>query len=203
MTNKEAKFSVRLLQDVVEIIMSEIGEKNLSAVLEKSRLPIEWVDGEHLKNLSPQAAAESYAGLQQAVRAYYGRGARGILQRIGRKFWENLLQNASFKEKTQSKILRGMPETMRQKTALELLTRLLDTEADEMSVHTLDLNLILSDNISPTTYNQRADEPICHITHGLIRETIYWATSRDPLIEETYCQAKDDKSCEFKITFGE
>lgn len=198
-----AKFSSQLLQEFVGIVVSEVGEKNLPIVLNKSGLPVEWAKVDYLKKLSDQAAAESYAGLQQAIRAYYGRGARGILQRIGSKLWGNLLKNASFKEKAQAKILRGMPEMMRRKSSLELLTRLLDTEDGEMSVHTLDLNLILSDNISPTTYNQRGDEPICHITHGLMREAIYWATSKDPLIEETSCQAMGDTNCEFKLTFGE
>ena len=203
MTNRDAKFSSQLLEDVVGIISAEIGEKNLPIVLSKSRLPVEWAESEYLKKMGDQAAAETYAGLQKAIRAYYGRGARGILQRIGGKFWENLLENASFKEKAQAKLLRGLPETRRRKTVLELLTRLLDTEADEMSVHTLDLNLILADNISPTTYNQREDEPICHITHGMIREAIYWATSRDALIVETSCQAMGATNCEFKIVFGE
>ena len=203
MTNTQAKFSAKLLQEVVGIISAEVGEKNLPVVLTKSELPIIWAEREYLGRMSQENAGASYAGLQQAIRAYYGRGARGILQRIGSKFWENLLENASFKERAQAKILRGMPEMVRRKSVLELMTRLLDTEDGEMSVHTLDLNLILSDNISPTTYNQHDDEPICHITHGLMREAIYWATSKDPLIEETYCQAMGDKNCEFKITFGE
>lgn len=203
MTNKQAKFSAKLLQEVVDIISAEVGEKNLPVVLKKSELPVVWAEREYLEKMSQEDAAEVYAGLQQAIRAYYGRGARGILQRIGSKFWENLLENASFKEKAQAKILRGMPEMMRRKASLELLARLLNTEDGEMSVHTLDFNLILSDNISPTTYNQRDDEPICHITHGLMREAIYWATSKDPLIEETYCQAMGDTNCEFKLTFGE
>ena len=203
MTNNHTKFSSQLLEEFVEILADEVGEKNLPIILNKSRLPIEWAEGEHIGQMGAQAAAESYAGLQEAIRAYYGRGARGILQRIGSKFWENLLENASFREKAQAKLLRGLPETRRRKAALELLVRLLDATSDEMSVHTLDLNLLLVDNISPTTYNQRDDEPICHLTHGLIREAIYWAISADAQIEETSCRATGAKNCEFKIVFGD
>ncbi len=197
------KFSPQLLAEFVEIVVAEIGEKNLPIVLNKSGLPVEWAKADYLKKLSDQASAESYAGLQQAIRAYYGRGARGILQRIGSKFWGVLLDNASFKEKTQAKLLRGLPETRRRKAVLDLLVRLLDVETAEMNIHTLDLNLLLVDNISPTTYNQQEDEPICYVTHGLIREAIYWAVSYDALIEETACKATGAKSCEFKILFGE
>jgi len=198
-----AKFSSQLLQEFVEIVVAEVGEKNLPVVLNKSGLPVEWAKVDYLEKLSDQAAAESYAGLQQAIRAYYGRGARGILQRIGSKFWEVLLENASFREKTQAKLLRGLPETRRRKAGLDLLIRLLDVEEAEMNVHTLDLNLLLVDNISPTTYNQQDDEPICHVTHGLIREAIYWAVAYDAQIEESACKATGAKNCEFKILFGE
>lgn len=203
MTNTHATFSAKLLQDFLVIVEGEIGKKNLPVVLNKSRLPVEWANRDNLKNLGAQAAAEVYAGLQQAIRAYYGRGARGILQRIGRKFWEYLLENASFKEKTQAKLLRGLPKTRRRKATLEMLIRLLDMKVDEMNVHSLDLNLLLLDKISPTTYNQLDDEPICHVTHGLIREAVYWATSTDALIEEVSCQAMGENHCEFKIIFGE
>ena len=203
MANTRATFSSKLLQNFMLIGANEIGEKNLPIVLNKSRLPVEWADSKHLENLGNQAAAETYAGLQQAIRAYYGRGARGILQRIGGKFWDDLLSNASFKEKAQAKLLRGLPETRRRKAVLDLLIRLLNASSDEMSVHTLDLNLLLVDNTSPTTYNQQDDEAICHLTHGLIREAIYWATSSDALIEEISCQVTGAKHCEFKITFGE
>ena len=203
MANNHATFSSELLQEFAKIVADEIGEKNLPVVLKKSDLPTEWAKADNLKNLDNQKAAESYAGLQYAIRAYYGRGARGILQRIGSKFWENLLENASFREKTQAKLLRGLPETRRRKAALDMLIRLLDVKADEMNVHTLDLNLLLVDNISPTTYNQHDDEPICYVTHGLIREAVYWAISTDALIEEISCQATGAKNCEFKIVFGE
>ena len=203
MTNTRATFSAKLLQDFLAIVRDEVGEKNLPVVLNKSNLSTDWANSESVKSLGAQAAAEAYAGLQQAIRAYYGRGARGILQRIGGKFWENILENASFKEKAQAKLLRGLPETRRRKAALDMLVRLLDVKPEEIKVHTLDLNLLLIDNISPTTYNQRDDEPICHVTHGLIREAIFWATSTDAQIEEISCQAIGDKSCEFKIIFGE
>ncbi len=203
MTSNSRTFSSKLLQDFARVIADEIGEKNLPVVLEKSGLPSEWADANYLSTLGGQASVEAYAGLQQAIRAYYGRGARGILQRIGGKFWKSLLQNAPLKEKAQSKIMRGLPETMRRKTVLDMLIRLLGAKPDEMSVHTLDLNLLLVDKISPTTYNQQDDEPTCHVTHGLIREAIYWATSRDAVIEETECQATGAATCEFEIVFGE
>ena len=203
MTNHQAVFSSQLLQVFLGIIQEEVGEQNLPVVLEKTGLPRSWANAESLPNLGAQAAAESYAGLQKAIRSYYGRSARGILQRIGSHFFKKLLENASFKVKAQSKLLRGLPQTRRRKAALDMLISLLDVEPDGMSAHTLDLNLILVDNISPSTYHQRGDEPICHVTQGLIREAIYWATRENVQIEETSCRAMSEKNCEFKIVVGE
>ena len=203
MPSSQAKFSAKLLKRFVAILVTEINEKNLPVVLSKTGLPSEWADIDHLSTLGDQAAAEAYAGIQKAIRVYYGRGARGTLQRIGSKFWHDLLDNAPFKEKAQAKLMRGLPETIRRKAALDMLVRLLGAKGDEMTVHTLDLNLLLVDNTSPSTYNQTDDETICHVTHGLIREAIYWATAEDPLIEETECKANGGSECEFRITFGE
>lgn len=203
MLNQQARFSAKMLQRFVKIVAAEIGEKNLPVVLSKSDLPAEWAQSETLATLDEQTAAETYAGIQQAIRAYYGRGARGILQRIGSKFWEDLLDNAPLKEKAQSKLMRGLPETIRRKTVLDLLVRLLGVKSEEMTVHTQDLNLLLVDKISPSTYNQHDNEPVCHVMHGLIREAIFWATSQDALIEESECKANGGTTCEFKITFGE
>ena len=203
MSKSDAVVSSSLLQNFFSIILDEIGEKNLPVVLSKSRLPIEWADSEYLKKINEKEAIESYAGLQKAVRAYYGRGARGILQRIGSKLWGKLLEAASFKEKAQAKFLKSLPTTRRRKSVLDLLVSLLDVDEGAISVHTLDLNLLLIDNSSLTTNNQYEDEAICYVTYGLIREAIYWATSKDPFIEEISCRAMGDESCEFKITFGE
>lgn len=199
----QTEFSNKLLRQFVGILKTEIGEKNLPVVLQKSGFPRDWAVDANLASFNGQATAEAYAGIQQAIRTYYGRGARGILQRIGSKLWESMLDTAPFKEKAQAKLMRGLPETPRKKAVLDMLVRLLGAKSGEMSVHTLDLNLMLVDKTSPSTYNQTDNEVICHVTHGLIREAIYWATAQDPLIEETECKANGGSNCEFRITFGD
>lgn len=200
---EQTEFSTKLLRQFIKILKTEIGEKNLPVVLQKSGLPRDWAIDEHIASLKGQATVAAYAGIQQAIRTYYGRGARGILQRIGSKLWENMLETAPFKEKAQAKLMRGLPETPRKKAALDMLVRLLGAKNGEMSVHTLDLNLMLVDKSSPSTYNQKDNEAICHVTHGLIREAIYWASAQDPLIEEIECKANGGSNCEFRITFGD
>ena len=53
--------SGQFLHHFVETINSELGQENLSIVLEKASLPSDWSDPTHWKNLKGAAAAEAYA----------------------------------------------------------------------------------------------------------------------------------------------
>ncbi len=194
--------SGRFLHHFVETIASELGQENFSIVLEKASLPSDWSDPARWKNLDGTTAAEAYAGLQKGMRTYYGRGARGILIRVGGNLWKRLLDDAPVALKAQSKILFGLPVNARRKSALELLAKLLSDQRGDVTVHTLDLDLLLADKASPSTLGQSESEHICYVTLGLLRECLYWATGQEHDIEETSCRANGGEACEFKITIG-
>ena len=190
--------SSRFLNQFVQIIASEMGEENLNTVLMKAGLPSDWANPAHLVPLEGVVTAEAYAGLQKAMRTYYGRGARGMLMRVGSNLWYRLLDDAPLALKAQSKLLRGLPVNARRKAALELLASFLGTQKGDVVVHTLDLLLV--DHTSPGTLGQNEPERICYVTLGLIRECLYWATGQEHDIEETACRANGEETCEFKIT---
>ena len=194
--------SSRVLHQFVQELDSELGHENLSTVLAKAGSPSDWSDPARGETLSGTTAAEAYAGLQKAIRTYYGRGARGILIRVGGNLWNRLLNNATPILKAQSKILFGLPVNARRKPALELLTRLLSDQRGDVTVHTLDLDLLLADKASPGTLGQSEPERICYVTLGLLRECLFWATGQEHDIEETSCRANNEEACEFKITIG-
>jgi predicted hydrocarbon binding protein len=194
--------SSRVLHQFVQELDSELGHENLSTVLAKAGSPSDWSDTARRGALSGTTAAEAYAGLQKAIRTYYGRGARGILIRVGGNLWKRLLNDATPILKAQSKILFGLPVTARRKPALELLTRLLSDQRGDVTVHTLDLDLLLADKASPGTLGQSEPERICYVTLGLLRECLFWASGQEHDIEETSCRANNEEACEFKITIG-
>ena len=198
----ERTLSSAYLHQFVETIASELGQENLSTVLEKAGLPPDWSDPTSWGNLQSTIAAEAYAGLQKAMRMYYGRGARGILIRVGSNLWKRLLDDAPLTLKAQSNLLRGLPVSARRKPALELLAKLLSTQKGDVTVHTLDPNLLLVDRTSPGTLGQSEPECVCYATLGMLRECLFWATRQEHDIEETACRAKGEESCEFKITIG-
>lgn len=198
----ETTFPVRVMRRFVETLSSEIGHETFSAVLSKSGLPEEWADSVHFMALDEARTAHAYARLQSALRTYYGRGARGILLRIGTKLWDQLLDDSSLGLKAQAALIRGLPKSARRKPALELLVRILGTSAGNITVHTLDLDLLFVDQKSPTTLEQSDDAPICFVTYGLIRECLFWADGQVYDIEERACRALGARQCEFKIIIG-
>ena len=197
----ERTLSSRFLRHFVETIANELGQENFSIVLEKAGLPPDWSDPARWNTLDDVAAAETYAGLQKGMRTYYGRGARGILIRVGGNLWKRLLDDA-VALKAQSKFLFGLPVNARRKSALELLAKLLSNRRGDVTVHTLDLDLLLADKASPGTLGQNESECICYVSLGLLRECLYWATGQEHDIEETSCRANSGEACEFKIAIG-
>jgi len=202
MTASEVFFPPRLLRQFIETLSAEVGPQNLSAVLEKDDLPAGWSNSLQVDKLDGAQAAEIYAGLQSAMRTYYGRGARGTLLRIGSKLWDRVLTDAALGAKAQSALVRGLPPAMRRKPALDLAARLLSSRPGDVTIHTLDLDLLFVDHVSPTTLGQKDSGPICYVTQGLIREALYWAVNREFDIEETSCRAAGRHTCEFKIIGG-
>ena len=200
-------FSPRLLRAFVETVSAELGADNLSAVLDKAGLSLLLSDPSTGSGQRPAAvarfdapaAAEAYAGLQQSLRTYYGRGARGILLRVGAQFWKRLLNESSLTVKPQIPLARTLSTAARPKPALDLLARLLSANPGDLTVHTLDLDLLLVDHASPTTTGQRDADPICWVTLGLARQSLFWATGREYDVSETSCRATGAQACEFHV----
>jgi predicted hydrocarbon binding protein len=198
----QVQFPLPVLRKFVETLSTELGHDTATAVIKKTGLPKEWMHDDNFANLNNEQSALAYARLQSAVRAYYGRGARGILLRIGTKLWGHLLDDASFGIKAQAAVIRGLPKSLRRKQALDLLGKILSTNKNDITTHTLDLDLLFVDSVSPSTLNQTDDTPVCFVTLGLIRECLFWAVGEEHDIEERTCKAMGARQCEFKITIG-
>ena len=195
-------FSAHIMRRFVEGLSLEIGHETFSAALLNAGLPKEWAHPAHFAALDNERTAQAYARLQSALRTYYGRGARGILLRIGAILWNHLLDDATIGIKAQAALIRGLPKSSRRKLTLELLARILSAAPGNITVHLLDLDLLLVDQTSPTTMDQSNPTPICFVTFGLIRECLYWADGQMYDIEERACRAMGARQCEFKITIG-
>ena len=144
-------------------------------------------------------SAQAYAQLQSAMRSHFGRGARGVLLRVGARLWNHLLEDAALGGRAQAAVIKRLPLAARRKQTLELLSKFIAGAPGDVTVHSLDLDLLLVDHASPVADGQHEASPICFITQGLIRESLYWATSASYDVEETACKAQGHHACEFKI----
>jgi predicted hydrocarbon binding protein len=196
------RFPQTILPKFAEMLSAEIGAETLPVVLSKGGIPAEWLTPEYFSESDGAAAADAYARLQSALRAYYGRGARGILLRIGANLWHILLEDAALPLKAKAAIVHALPKSLRRKPALELLGRIIGSQKGDVSLHTLDLDLLLVDRASPAARNQSGNAPICFVTLGMIRECLFWAEGVEYDIEERTCRAMGAPQCEFKISFG-
>jgi predicted hydrocarbon binding protein len=198
----ETKLSNRILRRFVETVALELGTDQFMAMLALSKLPAEWSKSGTFAKTDPRESAKTYAELQAAMRTYYGRGARGVLLRVGQRLWNHLLEDAALGGKAQAAVVRRLPLSARPKSALDLLARFISTQPDDITVHTLDLDLLFVDHASPAADGRSEAGPICFVTQGMIRESLFWATGKGYDVEETSCKAKGHHDCEFKILAG-
>jgi predicted hydrocarbon binding protein len=194
--------SLRFFRLFWDTLVTELGPETLRLVLEKANPPVEFDDPDTISRYTPVSAAEKYARIQQAIRSYYGRGARGELTRIGRLIWGRQLETASYVAKAQAQLVRNLPPSLRIKPSLDLLASFLRERPDGVTVHSLDLDLLLVDHSSSVTIGQTEVHPICFVTLGLIQEALYWAFGREFDVEERCCRAAGAAQCEFKITLA-
>jgi predicted hydrocarbon binding protein len=191
---------IRFFRQFLNVLTGELGNEALVSILEKASLPADLVDPQAVSRYNTATAAESYACIQRAMRSYYGRGARGTLIRIGRLLWPRLLETASIAEKAQAQLVRTLPPSMRMKPALELLARFMREHPEGVTVHTLDLDLLLVDRAGAVTLEQQEVSPICYVNIGLLQEALFWASGREHDVEERACRAAGAAQCEFKVT---
>jgi predicted hydrocarbon binding protein len=171
-------------------------------MLALSNLPMEWAKPETFLKMDAANSSQAYASLQAAMRTYFGRGARGVLLRVGQRLWHHVLSDASLGGKAQAAVIKQLPLATRRKQALELLAKFIGRQPGDITLHTLDLDLLLVDHASPAADGRQEPSPICFVTQGLIRECLFWATGRGYDVEETECKATGSNTCEFTITGG-
>jgi len=180
----------------------EVGADKLPTILAEDHLSPLPMNGDHLAHLDGVQAASFYASIQQALRLFYGRGARGILLRIGESMWKRMMTQANLLEKAQLEIVRRLPVPARRRRMLELVADMLQEAGGSVSVHTLDLDLLLVDHSAAATLNQASTEPICFVTLGLIQAALFWAAGQEADMEEIACKAAGAPACEFKVKLG-
>ena len=193
--NKLRSIPPAFLRQFILTATTEVGRNELAQIINDPAL----LDADAAATSTEQKAAETYSEIQRRLRVYYGRGARGILLRIGQNLWKPLLQGGGLSARMLAGFVRILPAGLRQKPVLDLLARLMRGKEGKVSVHTMDTYLLFVDSSSPTTAGLQESQPVCFVTLGLIHGALFWATGKDHEVEESGCCAIGDDACEFKI----
>ena len=75
----DIKFSNRILRRFAETVALELGADQINGMLTLANLPGDWKNPDVFLTMDPDKSAHVYAALQNAMRTYFGRGARGVL----------------------------------------------------------------------------------------------------------------------------
>lgn len=201
MANPEEAVIINSLVRQALISMQEVmGENGLNAVLKSCGL--ERFAGNFPPNdLEPSIKASQYAQLNQAIEDFYGRGGKGMLQRIGRASFQYGVREQAALLGIAGVALKLLPEKQRIKFILNGM-------ADALKKTNPQVNIWLDEGGERIAYvestcgvcnSRHSDHPICYLYIGSISEAVKWATGKEYEIIETHCIAKGDEFCRFEV----
>jgi predicted hydrocarbon binding protein len=198
MNRSNRRISNRYLRHILQAIEDELGSPGLHRVLRQAELE-RYLGSIPQPDQQTSAYASDLARLAQAIRAYYGRGARGSLHRVGHALWQNMATEAPLLQKLRLSLLPLLSRTSRAEMALKWMVWEMRQPDGEVSLRLSDGEWLLIDSSSDFTFNQSAEDSLCWITVGMIQEALSRTMDRRFDIEETSCRASGATSCRFQI----
>ena len=177
-----------------------MGENGLNAVLRTSGL--EQFAGNFPPNdLEPSIQASQYARLNSAIEEFYGRGGRGMLQRIGRASFQYGVREQSALLGLAGVALKLLPERQRIKFILNSVAGALKKSNPQVQawVEEAGDRIAYHESTCAICQGRTSDTPLCHLYVGSLSEALRWATGHAYEIVETHCLAKGDPYCRFEV----
>ena len=201
MTDKHDPMIVNaLVRQALTSAQEVMGENGLAAVLKTSGLE-RFVGNFPPDNLDPSISASQYAKLNEAIEAFYGRGGRGMLRRIGKASFQYAVREQAALLGLAGVAMKLLPERQRIKFILNSMANALKKSNPQVDAH-LDESgerLAYVESTCAICYGRHSEAPICYLYVGSIGEAIQWATGREYQVVETHCVAKGDPYCRFEI----
>ena len=189
-----------LVRQALTSAQEVMGENGLNAVLRTSELE-RFIGNFPPDNLEPSIRASEYAKLNAAIEAFYGRGGRGMLRRIGKASFQYAVREQSALLGVAGVALKLLPEKQRIKFILNSMAGALKKSNPQVQAWVDDKGerLAYIESTCAICYDRNSNDPICHLYAGSIAEAVQWATGKEFKITETHCLAKGDEYCRFEI----
>ena len=189
-----------LVRQALTSAQEVMGENGLTAVLKTSGLE-RFVGNFPPDNLEPSINASQYAKLNEAIEAFYGRGGRGMLRRIGKASFQYAVREQAALLGLAGVALKLLPEKQRIKFILNSMAGALKKSNPQVEAWVDDSGerLAYLESTCGICYGREGDTPICHLYVGSITEAVSWASGKEHQIIETHCLAKGDPYCRFEV----
>ena len=189
-----------LVRQALTSAQEVMGENGLNAVLRTSELE-RFIGNFPPDNLEPSIRASEYAKLNAAIEAFYGRGGRGMLRRIGKASFQYAVREQAALLGVAGVALKLLPEKQRIKFILNSMAGALKKSNPQIEAWVDDKGerLAYMESTCAICYDRHSTDPICYLYAGSIAEAVQWATGREFKIIETHCIAKGDEYCRFEI----
>lgn len=189
-----------LVRQALVAIQEVMGANGLSAVLRSAGFG-HFIDNFPPNDLEPGIKASEYAQLNAAVEDFYGRGARGFLNRIGKASFEYGLKEQSSLMGLAGLAMKALPKRQRIKVVLDRVASALKKTNPQVTATVEEINgkIIYTEGSCAICEGRTDDEPICHLYAGSLMAAIHWATGENIPVVETACKAMGDEHCRFEV----
>jgi len=202
MTERNASTMVvnTIVRQALTSAQEVMGVNGLNAVLHTSGLE-RFIGNFPPDNLEPGISASEYGKLNEAIEAFYGRGGRGMLRRIGKASFQYGVREQAALLGVAGVALKLLPERQRIKFILNSMAGALKKTNPQVNAWVDDSSerIAYMESTCAVCFGRQTTEPICHLYAGSIAEAVQWATGKEFKIIETHCLAKGDEYCRFEI----
>jgi predicted hydrocarbon binding protein len=177
-----------------------MGENGLNAVLRSSGLE-RFISNFPPNNTEPGIKTSEYAKFNEAIEAFYGRGGKGILRRIGKASFQYGVKEQGALLGLAGAALKLMPQRGRIKFVLNAMVNALKKTNAQVDawVEESGNKLAYCESTCAICYGRHSDQPVCHLYVGSVGEAVRWATDQEYEITETHCIARGDPYCRFEV----
>ncbi|HTX92116.1 MAG TPA: 4-vinyl reductase [Anaerolineales bacterium] len=197
---EEAVIVNALVRQALVSAQEVMGENGLNAVLHSVGLE-RFVGNFPPNDTNPGIKTVEYAKFNEAIEAFYGRGGKGMLRRIGKASFQYGVKEQGALMGVAGTALKLMPQKQRIKFVLNAMVNALkktNAQVDAWVEETGD-KIAYCESTCAICLGRHSPEPVCHLYIGSVGEAVRWATDQEYEITETHCIAKGDKFCRFEV----
>ena len=180
-----------------------VGHKGMASLLRQANLP-QYIDYYPPSDTEYGGHQVRYMSqLNRALFDVYGmRGARAILQRVGRERWKNAVAENGALASATKVALRFLPRRRQVKLALDIASKAYGEQLNTTIKVGEDGECFFWEDLScGHCLEWHSQAPVCYTTVGFVAGLVGWATENENhKVDEVTCRAKGDAYCRHRIT---